>query len=464
MLKRKQYQLGIFLFLLIIISSSCGDDPEINMGPEPTFDVKMPFIEINTLGNSIQDEPKSIATMRSFQIESDSNEILDYSGNIGIELRGSSSMLFDKKSYGLETRDINNMDLDTSIYGMPNEEDWILYGPYSDKSLLRNVLIYELSNEMGRYASRTKLCELYIDNDYKGVFVFMEKLKRNKERIDISKLKPTEIEGEDLTGGYILKIDKATGNGGGSQNYTNSNSFGSAYNPEGQLASFPQTYFLYEYPKEEEITIEQRLYITNFMAEFEDALAGPNYKDEELGYRKYIDVESFIDYFILNEFSHNPDAYRLSTFMYKDKNGKLTLGPIWDYNLAFGNSDFCLGGEPNNWVFNYNDYCPDDAWLVHFWWKRLLSDPYFTDLLKLRYQELRTGILQIASINQRIDSHVDELEISGAIYRNFREHSILGEYVWPNRFVGNTYQSEIDYLKDWIGQRINWMDTNILLL
>lgn len=317
-----------FFYLSLLLSfTNCGDEemggtngPD---GPEPTFDVKMPFIEISTLGNTIQDEPKSNATMRAYDIESDSTVILNYSGNIGIELRGSSSMSFDKKSYGLETRDASNMDLDTSIYGMPNEEDWILYGPYSDKSLIRNVLIFELSNEMGRYASRTKLCELYIDSDYKGVYVFMEKLKRNKERIDISKLKPEEIEGEDLTGGYIIKIDKATGNGGNSLNYTSYNSFGSAYTPDGQTASFPQTYFLYDYPNEDNITPEQRSYISDYIADFEDALAGPDYKDEELGYRKYIDVESFIDFFILNEFSHNPDAYRLSTFMYKDKTKNL---------------------------------------------------------------------------------------------------------------------------------------------
>jgi len=455
---------GLYSSLLVLLVA-CGKEdmpqgPRPNT-PDPVFKVKMPFIEINSFGNAILDEPKINARMRVVDIEQDSIERVDYFGNIGIEMRGSSSMLFDKKSYGLETRTIDNIDLDTSIFGMPNEEDWILNGPYSDKTLIRNVLIYELSNAMGRYASRTKLCELYINNAYKGVYIFMEKLKRNSERIDINKLTTDEIEGENLTGGYILKIDKASGNGGGQFDYNSYNSFPSAYSVQGQLTDFPQTHFLYEYPDADAITQEQRSYIAQFLSDFEDALAGPNFSDPELGYRKYIDVESFIDFFLLNEYAHNIDAYRISTFMYKDKNDKLSLGPIWDFNIAFGNADFCQGGEPNNWVFNFNNYCPADAWLVPFWWKRLLSDPAFTEQLKTRYLELRSSVLELNSVHASIDKHVRQLEESGGVYRNFKQWPILGEYVWPNRNVSNSYEQEIEYLKNWISQRTNWMDANI---
>ncbi len=456
-----------FSFLTsIIFLLACSDKGEIPnpKGPDPSFDSKFPFIEINTSGNPIFDEPKSMAAMRVVDIVEDSVEITDYEGMIGIEIRGSSSTMFDKKSYGLETRDADDMDLDTSIYGMPIEEDWILNGPYSDKSLIRNVLIYDISNNMGRYASRTKLCELYINSDYKGVYVFMEKLKRDKERIDVNKLKLDEIEGEDLTGGYILKIDKTSGNGGFPFDYTNYNSIASAYNTEGQLTSIPQTHFLYEYPNEVNIRLEQRDYISNYMKEFESALAGSNFMDPESGYRKYIDVESFVDYLILNEFAHNPDAYRLSTYLYKDKNGLLNIGPIWDFNIAFGNSDFCEGGEPNNWVFNYNNYCPDDAWLVHFWWKRLLSDPFFSSKVKTRYQELRTGVLSTSSVNATIDNYANQLIETGAAYRNYQKYKILNTYVWPNRNVAGTYDAEIAYLKSWISQRTSWLDTNVPLL
>ena len=163
-----------------------------------------------------------------------------------------------------------------------------------------------------------------------------DRLKRDNSRIDISKLKPEEVSGEDLTGGYILKIDKATGNGNESNDYDSFNSFPSAYDVKGQLTNTAQTHFQYEYPKADNIVPQQKEYIQNYMSDFEDALISDNFTDSLRGYHAYIDVESFIDFFILNEFAHNPDAYRLSTFMYKDKNEKLHMGPIWDFNLAFG--------------------------------------------------------------------------------------------------------------------------------
>ncbi len=464
-MKNKISYYSLFFILIAMLCLACNDDvvttppdPEI----PPVFDINIAEIRINTLGNDIVDEPKIRATMNITDYDIDSTEFLDYDGIIGIEFRGSTSQtIFDKKSYGIELWDSNGEDISQSIFGLPEEEDWILYGPFSDKSLVRNVIIYELSNEMGRYASRTRLCDVIINEEYQGLYVFMEKLKRDNARIDISKLNPDEISGEDLTGGYILKIDKATGNGNESTNYNSSNSFPSSYDVNGMTTNSPQTHFLYEYPKEDDIANEQKEYIQNYISDFENALASDNYIDPVEGYAAYIDVESFIDYFILNELAHNPDAYRLSTYMYKDKNEKLHMGPIWDFNIAFGNSDFCGGGETDTWVFNYNDTCPNDTWLVTFWWKRLLSDPNFSDQLKLRYNELRMTTLSVQNIYSKIDKHTQLLEDSGATFRNFNEWDVLGNYVWPNRFVGSSYSQEVDYLKDWIQERISWLDNNI---
>ena len=133
---------------------------------------------------------------------------MTYEGFIGIEIRGQSSQMFPKKQYGFETRDSENEDLDVSLLGLPEEEDWILHAPYSDKSLIRNALIYDLSRDIGRYSSRLVFVELILNNIYDGLYILMEKLKRDKYRIDINKLKSSENEGEDLTGGYILKLDK----------------------------------------------------------------------------------------------------------------------------------------------------------------------------------------------------------------------------------------------------------------
>ena len=272
-------------------------------------EVPLPQVNIYTNDNAkIVDEPKV-----NGKIVISDDGVISYQGNIGIEIRGASSQMFPKKSYGFETRDENNDDLDVALFDFPEEEDWILYAPYSDKSLLRNVLIYDLSREINRYASRTIFTELSINDYYKGVYVFMEKLKRDSNRININKLKEDENSGEDLTGGYILKIDKTAGSNLGS-GYNEQNSFTTPH--------LPKTYFMYDYPKAEDITAAQKTYISKYIQDFENALSAKNFTDPLNGYNSFIDINSFIDFFLLNEISNNVDGYRLSTYMHKDKNEK----------------------------------------------------------------------------------------------------------------------------------------------
>lgn len=450
------YRVVLLVFMLAVVQWSCSDDndfteqeqEENEPGPSQQG---VPLIEINTSGN-IPDDPKIRATIKITE-----KGTVTYQGIIGIELRGASSQSFDKKSYGVETWDSNGEDINVSLLGMPEEEDWILHGPYSDKSLMRNKLIYELSNDMERYASRAQFVELTINNAYKGVYVFMEKLKRNKDRIAINKLKEDENTGEDLTGGYILKIDKTAGNNAGS-GYNDQNSFSSEHKPRFSDSSIK---FLYEYPDAEEITDQQKEYISTYIRNFENALASDDFKDPVTGYQAYIDVPSFIDFFILNEISNNVDGYRISTFMHKDKNGKLNMGPIWDFNLGFGNADYCGGGETNNWAYKFNERCPGDYWSVPFWWYRLLEDPAFVSQLQDRWNELRGGVLADANVMEKIEGYEDLLNVSGAITKNFDTWRILGAYVWPNKFVGTSHTAEKIYLKDWIKDRFSWLDQQI---
>jgi len=449
---------GILMLFMNFIASCNKDEvspsaiaEEEPLVPEIAPEDKLPLFTVNTSGTAIVDEPKIDAELTI--IEAD---IVSFTSKIGIEFRGASSQFFPKKSYGLETRDANNEDLDVSILNMPEEEDWILYAPYSDKSLVRNILIYDLSRDMNRYASRSQFVELNVNGTFQGLYVFMEKLKRDSNRIAINKLKDDENTGEDLTGGYILKIDKTAGNNLG-EGYNDLNSFTSVYAPPNATIG-QEINFLYEEPDAEDITIEQKNYIANYMAEFEDALASDDFMDPVLGYAAYIDVDSFIDFFILNEVSNNVDGFRLSTFMYKDKKDKLKLGPIWDFNLAFGNADYCSGGETNVWAYKFNERCPEDFWQIPFWWNRLLQDPGFVLQLKDRWDVLRGGILASGSIEGKVDSYVSTLNTAGAIDANFGTWNILGTYVWPNNFVGNSHDEEINYLKNWINERLNWLD------
>ena len=433
--------------------SSCSKSEDVTnasgINSENRANLKsLPLISINTKGNTIVDEPKVSADMQIFEGDS-----LIESHQIGIEIRGSSSQIFEKKSFGFETWDANNEDLDASVGGFPEEEDWILYGPYSDKSLIRNVLIYQLSNEMERYATRTAFYELEINESFRGTYVLMEKIKRDKNRVAISKNKE-----EDVSGGYLLKIDKPTGDG---ESYTEAISFSSQYTVNGTLGQNKNTHFLYEYPDEDDINDLQKQYIQTYIHDFETALVSENFSSLENGYQNYIDLDSFIDFFILNEVCKNPDGFRISTFLHKDKGEKLKMGPIWDFNIAFGNVDYCGGDSPEGWTHRFNEICPNDNWLVPFWWNRFLEDPVFVSALKARWTSLRNTLLAKDEVLEKIENLQEFLETNNAVQNNFSKWLVLGKYVWPNAYVGNNYEDEMNYLKDWTIKRLAWLDDSI---
>ena len=200
-------------------------------------------------------------------------------------------------------------------------------------------------------------------------------------------------------------------------------------------------------------------YLQNYVTAFETALSGANFSDPALGYEAYIDVPSFIDFMLINEITKNVDGYRISTFYHKQhisNGGKIFAGPIWDFNLAFGNSNYCEGNLTTGWEIDFNSVCGGGN---PFHWNRLVQDPDFTYSLNCRWQELRQSKFHEDTLFNYIDSMA--LYLQDASYRNFSKWQTLGTYVWPNNFVGNTYQEEIDYLKAWISARLAWMDANM---
>ncbi|MFM7016416.1 MAG: CotH kinase family protein, partial [Bacteroidota bacterium] len=280
--------------------------------PFPFTSSNLPIVKINTLGNSIVDEPKVLSNMQIIDNGPGlrnyiTDTVYTYDGNIGIEVRGSSSQSFPKKSFGFETWDSASNEIDTSLLGFPRESDWILNANYTDKSFLRNVTSYHLFNQMGHYASRTKYVEVFINNVYAGVYILMEKVKRDNNRVNISNLTPLDTSAIDITGGYILKVDKATGSGG-------AGGFNSAFPPVNN-GTIPE--ILYDYPNDATITAQQANYIQAFVDSFEQALHGPQYTDPINGYYKYINDSTFIDFFLINELSKNVDGNRISSYLYK---------------------------------------------------------------------------------------------------------------------------------------------------
>jgi len=435
----------IFIILSILLFSFYYSHAQVNFQ-----DSNLPIIVINTNAQEILDDPKITCDMGIIWDEAGGRNFLtdefnDYDGKIGIEIRGSTSQQYPKKSYGFETRDDLGNNLNVNLLGLPKENDWILYGAYPDKSLMRNEITYSLFAQMHAWSPRYVYCELVINGEYLGVYTLLERIKRDNDRIDIEKIEPTDIEGDALTGGYVIKIDKLTG--------SSSTPWISDYQDELK--------YLYHDPEYEELNSIQRAYIENYVRDFEDAVYGPDFEDPLLGYRPYIDVPSFIDFMLMQELGRTVDGYRSSSFMYKDrdsKGGKLTCGPMWDFNLSFGNANYCDAFETTGWQYNFTDVCNFDNEPPN-WWPRLLEDPQFADALKCRWLDLRATILSTTAINNWIDSTALYLEESQT--RNFTRWPILGEYVNWNSFIGETFQEEVDYLKWWFEVRSEYLDANL---
>ena len=447
----------LFLLLLLLICSF-GAAAQTLPNPVAFTSSDLPIVVINTLGNTIVDDPKvdaylGIINNPAGQRNYLANAYNDYHNKIGIELRGSSSQGFPQKSYSIESRNVANEQQDTTLLGMPAENAWILYAPYDDKTCLRNVLSYHVANRTGHYASRTRYCELVLNGQYQGIYVLMEKIKRDANRVAIKKLNPTDGSGDKLTGGYIFKLDKPTGSGGAA---------GWTSQQLSPITNRP-IHFLYEYPSAADIVPQQRAYIKAYVDSAEVALASPTFANPATGYAKYLDVNSFIDYFLLNEVSRNVDGYRLSTYLHKNRRsegGKLVAGPAWDYNLAWWNANYCAGDLTTGWAYDFNSVCGTDDYQVPFWWARLLQDPAFTAALNCRWTSLRQTTLHTDSLNLFIDANAARLaEAQG---RHFTAWPILGVYTWPNPTpIPATYPAEIAALKSWLRQRLAWLDANM---
>ena len=414
----------------------------------PVTSSSLPLIIITTENSTeIQDDPKVFAKMGIVDNgPGNMNNLTDpyngYNGTIGIEIRGASSQSFPKKNYGLETRNTDGSNNNVSLLGMPAENDWVLHGPYSDKSLLRNSLAYHMGTSTGKYTPRTRLCELYINNNYRGIYMLTERIKRDKNRVDIASLKPEDLSGEELTGGYILQIDRDD----------------ESSNIDGWYSgSSPTKFYSYHDPKAEDLEAVQREYLKTYLTSFEEDMESTDYYWK---YKSYVDVPSWIDYFLVTEMGKHIDAYKLSFYMHKKKStngGKLHFGPLWDFNLGFGNFNFVCSPEPEGWTYEFQGTCDNSH---PFWVKKLTDIPEVSDQINCRWNKLRNGPLHIDSLMQYIDARIAEM--GDAPSRNFERWNILGQYVWPNDCVGDTYEEEVDFLKTWLTTRLTWMDNNML--
>ena len=427
-----------------------------------TYD--LPIVFVDTKGKCLDSKvtEKIPATMKV--LDGKTNNVADSAKgtryDIGIKVRGQSSALFPKPGYGVEVRDEKGEGLDVSLFGLPPSDDWVFHGPYVDKSLIRNALAHWLFRQAGHYSPRSKHFDLYINGVYRGVYVLLEKIKRDKYRVDVSKLKETDISGEEVTGGYIWAFDKTGTNTGGA---------GSGPIEKEGFSTSDGLNVILHYPKKENIKKEQENYLKKYLNDLEGLFK--NGKNGQ-GYEKYVDMTSALDYVLHEEVTNNADSYWCSFFLHKPKDktdsngvkteGKVTLGPAWDFNLAMSN-----GTQPENgggqgqggwnqgggmwgggfgggfgggggngfgssgtsgWqiensqksgqgMFGMGSSLKAPNWLLGMW-----KDSHYQSELKKRWAELRSGVWHTKTMDKYLDSMKTYLK--SAADRNFKR--------WPN--------------------------------
>ena len=425
----------------IIDNISLSNDPvcgEGNLDSDTFTNSNLPIVIIETEnGAGIPDEPKIFGTMkiiqrphgeRNFICDADTEDYLNYSGTIAIETRGSSSQALDKKPYTIDTLDENRSDNDNvALLGMSKENDWILNSFAFDDSMMRDYITYEMARKMGQYAANLKYCEVVINGDYKGLYALSEKIKIDGDRVDLEELSIDENTFPEITGGYLIQTDRSSSEDPEAWNHN-----GAGY--------------IHEKPNFDDITSLQSTYIENV---FRDLDENADNSDIINGYPSIIDVPSFVDYMLLAEIASNVDAYALSTYYHKDRGGKLRAGPIWDYNLTYGNDLFDF--------FNVNfDRSFTDVWQFEFsntganFWGDLFDDPTFKCYLSKRFNEVTSAgqPLSYDYISDLIDSTT--ALISEAIVRENERWDTIDDF-----------PGEIANMKSWLQDRIAWMKNNM---
>lgn len=349
-----------------------------------------------------------------------------YYGDVSIEVRGQSSSEFPKRTYRFEFIDSLEADSNVALLGLPADDDWILMGPFHDKAQFRNPMVFDMGHKLnGSYQPRTRFCDLIYNGEYLGLYTLVETIKRNEGRLNIARLRESEISGNDLTGGYIIRYDK----------------------PNGDLQI--------DYPKEDEIQDEQRDYILGFMSRYFTALNSRQFMDPDSGFRKFINDTSLVDYLIVNEITKNADSYLFSTYMYKDRDDRdprLHFGPLWDYDLAFGNSIFQQGDRTDGWQF-------DNGTNTRLRVTKLFQDEALVDLFQERWYAAREGCFHTDSLFAYIDSTVAVLDIPQR--RNYQVWPVIDKDLFYPNYRSMSYEEEIWNIKNWMTARLDWIDNNI---
>ena len=336
--------------------------------------------------------------------------------------RGNSTWGMPKKPYKLK------LDKKTALLGMSTDKEWALLANYSDKALMRNYIIFELSQMLNMsWTPQARPVELYLNGTFQGAYTLTEQVKVSDERINITTVGSGDNAGDALTGGYFLEIDERYDG----VNFTTSK-------------GLP---IVFKEPKEP--TTLQYNYVHQYFEQIESVLYSSTFTNPTTGYAAYIDVESFVANYIIQELSKNVDGnMRLSAFFTKERNGKLKFSNVWDFDLALGNADYFssnIGNGPTGFHIRNSR-----------WYDRLFQDPAFVAKVKAEWARIYPQIYRL-----EVSARNYAAQISPAQSRNFQAWSILGKYVWPNVVWPPTYNEEVNYMIKFLNERANWMNQQI---
>jgi hypothetical protein len=367
----------------------------------------------------------------------------------GIHIRGQSSSNYAKKPYRVELHDADGSDRDCPMLGLPSESDWVLHSPFPDKALIRNAFVYSLGRDIGMAAPRAKFAEVYLNtaarpvqaSDYMGVYLLVEKIKNQKERLNLQQLEPEDTALPAIAGGYIFKfewrvmdIEQRLMCPSGQQNCWD---YLEVYDPKPWNP-------------------EQQDYLANHLNTFVTALHSATPSDETTGYPAFIDVRSFATQVILHELTRNLDAYTRSQYLFKDREGKINAGPLWDYDLIAGVGRRNTGLETEGWQ---HESMASRFTITADWFPRLIADPAFTTAVITRWKELRQTELSDARVTARIGDLTAGLAAGAA--RNFQKWDNLaaasvGGFDTP---TAATWDGQVTAMRDWLLTRMAWLDT-----
>jgi hypothetical protein len=378
-------------------------------------------------------------------------QTVDYEGWVAIKYRGFSSFFdSDKKPYGfntLETADVDGKKEKVKLLGMPEDNSWVLLAPYHDRSMIRDVMMFQLARPYFEYIPKAKFCEMIIDGTYYGVYILCEKPGKGKNRLNLTE--PGDS-GDELTGDYLVEVDR-----------DDEPHFFLKYQMFDKDIAVQ-----YSFPEYDDMMPDhpaQVAYIKQRFDDMEDALNSDEFASTD-GYRKYIDVGSFIDYQLSSEFALNPDAYRLSTNIYKrrdsvDPRFKTTL---WDFNMSFGNN-IAEDLLHNEWMYKKGKVLAAqmNKAPVPFWWDRLTEDEAYLNSMKERWTEYRLSNYSNGQITALIDSLVNVLNVEGACDRNYQAWPIWDKEIPLAPTTAKSYAEEIANLRQWIEDRLAWIDTQL---